>query len=185
MIISEGTPLHPIHSTPLRPDPDPCGVTFGGSVEGAHIRAVMDTFTINQFVTGVGHGHVTENALAVLRNCNLLYPATPLFSSPVIGLPGRLRCFRLSMVTRIASHRETCPRRFSVVSPSRVLGMQGSNRPRNRVISRADSGPLFRYLHCPTSVNALWWRLTKSLLLHKTQFLGNPTTEIVPMGCVE
>ena len=93
-------------------------MTFRGSVEGAHIYAVVEHGPIYNKPAhyGAGHGHVTENVLAQLRR-DLPYPtSTPLFpSSSVIVLPEH-RSLCLSMVTYNFTPGNLPPRMFLVRS---------------------------------------------------------------------
>lgn len=156
-------------------------MTFRGSVEGAHIYAVVEHGPIYNKPAhyGAGHGHVTENVLAQLRR-NLPYPtSTPLFpSSSVIVLPEH-RSLCLSMVTYNFTPGNLPPECFlSDPSPTHTLGcfldsMWGSSHPQSWVTSRPD---------CPPAVPVHSLSRVDSLLLHQMHGPGIPTTQLAIAG---
>ena len=90
-------------------------------------------------------------------SCKKYFPA-----SPVIGLPVHLGCFCLPMVAPIASSRGT--RRFSssptLAHSGALLKLRGAPIVCGTLYT--DRNPLFRCIHCLSSVIASLWRLAET-----------------------
>jgi len=141
--------------TSLRSDPDPT-TSYGDSLEDC-LKVRMsarlwstDPFTIDQFATGLSHGHVSENALAQLRSYHLLYPTRTLLLFFIGNWTTRTSRAFLSL----DGHST-----FPLVCCGVLL-----ERLARQIIGRPDrSPPLFRYIYTLASFKSPLHRLAKTL----------------------